>query len=354
MYYINKNVQMIERIIYEESRKEYLRLDLNENPGGIPDEFIKHVLEEVNSCFLSEYPEMTEFTNVLAEHIGVKSSNLCIVNGSSEGIRFIIEAFTSRNGKILGVTPSYAMYEVYSRMYERTFIGIPYTDNLEMPIENIINKMTEDIQLLILVNPNNPVGNIYTEEEFMRILSRAKEKNITLLVDEAYFYFYDKTFIKYALTEDFVFITRTFSKLFSLAGARLGYVVGKENGIKYLRNLCTPHNVNAFAMLFAQRLIETPKIIEMLVSKHREGREYLIDELDKNGYEHKGTYGNFIFIKPNQDADIIVQRMKNEKKILIKSYTGIGKFGKCLRVSTAERKYMDYFIKSLVELDKKV
>lgn len=352
MYYINKNVENLLRITYMNRRKDYLRLDLNENPGGLPEAFIKKVLAEVDPCFVSEYPEMQEFTETLAAHIGAEPANLCVVNGSSEGIRFVIEAFTSPEGKIVGVAPSYAMYQVYAEMYGREFIPVEYDENLNMPIENILDKLTEDIQLLILVNPNNPMGNTYTEEEFVRILEKAREKQVTVLVDEAYHYFYPDTFIKYALAEEHIFVTRTFSKLFSLAGARLGYVAGRPKGIKTLNNLCTPHNVNAFAMLFAQKMLENPEVIQSLIDKHKEGRLYLQNELTQNGYEYQGEAGNFIFIRQKTDADTVVRRMEEEKKILIKSYNGIGKFGKCLRVTTAEKKYMQQFMEALLELDR--
>ncbi len=352
MYYCNENIRNLERITYQNRRQDYLRLDLNENPGGLPEEFIRQTLAEVTPCFLSEYPEMKEFTDVLAEYIGAEPSNLCVVNGSSEGIRFVIEAYTSPDGKIVGVTPSYAMYEVYAKMYGRRFIPVKYTDELEMPVENILAQMTDDVQLLILVNPNNPMGNTYSEEEFLQILDKAREKQITLLVDEAYHYFYPQSFIKYALNEDNVFVTRTFSKLFSLAGARLGCVVGSAPCVKVLKNLCTPHNVNAFAMLFAQRMMEQPKIIQSLIEKHSEGRAFLIRKLSEYGYEYQGENGNFIFIKQKTDADRIVEQMQLEKKILIKSYDGIGKLGKCLRVTTAEKKFMERFFNALIELDR--
>lgn len=352
MYYINENARDLLRIGYHVNRRDFLRLDLNENPGGLPEEFIQKVLSEIDPCFISEYPEMEEFIDTLAGFVGVEPSNLCIVNGSSEGIRHIIEAFTAPGGKILGVTPSYAMFEVYSKMYGREFIPVAYTEELMMPIENILEKMTSDIQLMILVNPNNPMGNVYTEDEFKTLLAKAKEMEITVLVDEAYHYFYPDTFIKYAVNDDHVLVTRTFSKLFSLAGLRLGCVIGSPASAKVLNNLCTPHNVNAVSMLFARKMMESPEIVRQLIDKHREGREFLQNWLIEHDYEYRGENGNFIFIRQKTDADRIVERMENEKKILIKSYDGIGKFGKCLRVSTAERKFMEQFVEALEELDK--
>ncbi len=352
MYYLNPRVENLYRIFDQNERKDYLRLDLNENPGGLPEEFVKSVLSDVNPQFVAQYPETLHFTEVLADYLGTDIEHLCLVNGSAEGIRYIIQAFTSENGRIVGVVPSYFMFQVYSEMYGREFVKVPYDEDLSMDINNIIEQLTDNTQLLILLNPNNPMGNVYSNEEFETIIKAANEKQITVLVDEAYHYFYPKTFIKYALESEHVFITRTFSKLFSMAGCRLGYVAGWPEGVKMVQKMCTPHNTNAFAMKFAEAVISTPGMVESLIKNFTEGREYLVSWLDEHGYPHKGEAGNFIFIKPKTDAQMIVDRMKAEKKILIKTYSNVGEFGNCLRVSIGEKKYMEKFTEALTELDR--
>ena len=352
MYYLDPRVENLYRIFDQNERKDYLRLDLNENPGGLPQEFINNVLKDVTPQFVAQYPETLQFTDKLAKFLGTDIQHLCLVNGSAEGIRYIIQAFTSPGGRIVGVVPSYFMFQVYSEMYGREFVKVPYDEDLTMDISNIIREMTDETQLLILLNPNNPMGNVYSDDEFERIIRVAKERQITVLVDEAYHYFYPKTFIRYALNDEHVFVTRTFSKLFSMAGCRLGYVAGWPEGVKMVQKLCTPHNTNAFAMKFAERIIEEPEILQSLIDNFNEGRRFLVETLDANGYPHKGEAGNFIFIKTRSDADIIVKRMKEEKRILIKSYPNVGNFGTCLRVSIGEKKYMEQFCEALFEIDK--
>lgn len=352
MYYINDGVARLDRVFDQNKREGYLRLDLNENPGGLPAEFVNLVLKDVTPEFLAQYPETIGFTQTLARFLGTEMDRLCLVNGSAEGIRHIIEAYTAPMGKIVGVVPTYAMFDVFSSMYGRQFISVPYTQSLEMPIQNIIEQLSEDVQLLILLNPNNPMGNVYSEQEIAQIIEVAREKEITVLIDEAYHYFYPNSFIDYALTGEHVFITRTFSKLFSLAGCRLGYVVGWPKGIELIQKLCTPHNVNALGMKFAQAIIETDGLIDRLIFQWRDGKNYLTDALKANGYQFNGQEGNFIFIKPKSDAEILVQRMKREKKILLKMYSGIGPLGKCLRVTTGETHFMERFMDALLELDK--
>ena len=351
MYYLNPRIENLERIFDQNERKDYLRLDLNENPGGLPQELIDSVLKDVTPQFVAQYPETLHFTEVLAKHLHTDISHICLVNGSSEGIRYSIQAFTAENGRIVGVVPSYFMFQVYSEMYGRIFVKVPYNEDLTMSVENIIRELTDDTQMLILQNPNNPMGNVYTDEEFQTIMNVCREKEITVLVDEAYYYFYPKTFLDYALKERHVLVTRTFSKLFSLAGCRLGYVVGDPEEIRMVQKFCTPHNTNAFAMKFAEAVLETPGVLDNLIMNFNEGRKYLIDTLDEHGYRHKGEAGNFLFIEPKTDAQTIVNRMKSEKKILIKAYPNVGEFGDCLRVSIGERKYMQVFTNALFELD---
>lgn len=352
MYYSNKKIENLYRIFDQNERKEYLRLDLNENPGGLPQEFINEILRGVTPQLIAQYPETLHFTEVLAKYLGTDISHICLVNGSAEGIRYIIQAFTSENGKIVGVIPSYFMFQIYSEMYGRNLVKVPYNDDLSMDVNNIIAELTEDTQLLVLLNPNNPMGNVYTDAEFEKVVAVALEKRITVLIDEAYYYFYPKTFIKYALEREHIFVTRTFSKLFSMAGCRLGYVVGWPEGVKMVQKLCTPHNTNALAMRFAEAIIERPNILNDLITNFQRGRQYLIDMLDTNGYEHKGEAGNFLFIKPKTDVQKIVDQMKSKKRILIKAYFNVGKLGDCLRVSIGERQYMEQFVNALIELDR--
>ncbi len=352
MYYINENVKDLFRIFDQNSRDGYVRMDLNENPVGLPQDFIDEVLSKVTPEFVAKYPEQLEFTKKLAEFIGVEVENICLVNGSAEGIRYIIQAYSRPGGKVLSVSPSYAMYDVYCEMYGRDSVHVYYDENLEMDIDNIVNAINDDIDLVIMLNPNNPVGDVYTYEEMERILEACKKHECTLLIDEAYFYFYPNSFIKYAIENEHVLLTRTFSKVFSLAGARLGYVVGQKECVAIVQKLCTPHNINAFGMAFAQAIIEKEGMLEELVSKQLNGKQYLIDQLQEKGYVVSAKEGNFIFIKPKHlDASTIVDRMKAEKKILIKVYKDVPDLGDCLRVTIGEAEVMDIFINALEEID---
>lgn len=352
MFYVNPDILGLYRIFDQNARENYIRMDLNENPGGLPEEFIRKVLAGITPEIISKYPEQLAFTQKLATHLGCEVNNVCLTNGSAEAIRYILEAFTSPGGKIISVAPSYAMYEVYSNMYGRKHVPVRYNDDLSFDVNNIIKEITSDTQLVVIVNPNNPIGDAYTNDEMAMIIEAAKKNEATVLIDEAYHYFYPNSFIGFALENEHVFVTRTCSKLFSMAGCRLGYAVGKPDSIALVQKLCTPHNINAFGIAFAEAILDTPGMLQSLIDLQLQGKRYLVCKLRELGYEVNAKEGNFIFVKPKTDADVLVTRMKEEKRILIKSYNGIGALGKCLRISTGPQDIMEKFINAIIELDK--
>lgn len=351
MFYINENVKNLNRIFDQNERKGYLKLDLNENPIGFTQEFIDKVLAKATPEFIAQYPETKAFQEKLAGFLGVQPDQICLTNGSAEAVRYVIEAFSSVGGKVLGVKPSYAMYEVFSLMYGREFVSLPY-EGSKVDVDKFVDLITPDIDLLVVLNPNNPFGDVYSEEEMERIIKAAQENEVTVLIDEAYHYFYDKTFLHFALEYPHVFVTRTFTKMFGLGSGRLGFAVGQADGIALIQKLCTPHNVNAFGMLFAEEIIDTEGMLEEMIQKQLDGKHFVIDELQKRGYQVIYGEGNFIFVKPMTDAATVMKRMKEEQKILIKTYSGIPNMGTCLRVSTGEKAAMEQFLKGLEAVDK--
>ena len=351
MFYVNENVKNLDRIFDQHARKGYLKLDLNENPIGFSQEFIDEVLSKATPEFIAQYPETWDFQEKLASFIGVKPEQICMTNGSAEAVRYVIEAFSREGGKVLGVKPSYAMYEVFSLMYGREFISLPY-EGAKVDVDKFIDMITPDIDLLVVLNPNNPFGDVYTEEEMERIISRAQENEVTVLIDEAYHYFYDKTFLHFALEYPHVFVTRTFTKMFGLGSGRLGFAVGQEDGIQLIQKMCTPHNVNAFGMLFAEAVMEKEGMLDEMIKKQKDGKQFVISELKNHGYKVLAGEGNFIFVQPKTDAVEVMNRMKEEKRILIKTYPGIPDMGTCLRVSTGEKAAMKMFLEGLLDIDK--
>ncbi len=352
MYYVNENLPQLYRIFDSETRHGFVRMDLNENPIGLPEQFVRRVFASIPAEAVSMYPEQGPLLSSLSSFLDVQPSQLCLTSGSSEAVRYMVEAFSRPGGKVVSVTPSFAMYAVFCNMYGRQHIPVGYEEDLTFDVDKIIAQIQPDVDLIFICNPNNPVGDVYSEEDMARIVEAAKANEVTVVIDEAYHYFYPRTFLHFALENDHVFVLRTFSKMFSLAGCRLGFVVGRKEGVSLIQKLCSPYNVNTISLFFGKAILEEPGMLESLIAAQAEGKAYLVNGLLARGYRISAKEGNFLFIQPKTDADVLVARMKEEKKILIKAYRGIGALGKCLRVSTGQREVMEIFLNAMDELDR--
>lgn len=349
-YYVNPNVRDTLRIFPEQGRYDYLRYDMNENPEGLPKEFVDSVLAEITPEFLSVYPEPDRFLHKYADFVGVSYENVLTTNGSDMGIRYLLETFGQPGKKVVTVSPSFEMYRINCYLLGLIHVPVSYREDLSISVEDILAAMDDDTRIVVLLNPNNPVGNVYTEEELQQIIARAKEVGAIVIVDEAYHYFYDKTFLPYALQEENVIILRTFSKLMSLAACRLGVIISNPQLIHYVKNLRVTFEANSVALLFAERLLDHPEIVEELIRTEREGRTYALETLRSKGYRCKDCTGNFIFVEPKHDPEEVARRLKEEKKVLVHTF-GNPLLKNKLRISTGSRKAMEAFLEAFLEVD---
>lgn len=348
--HVNPFIKNTVRIFPEQGRYEYHRYDMNENPEGLPQDFVKDVLEDITPEFLAIYPEPNRFVNKLANFLSVKSNNILTTNGSDMAIRYILETFGEVGKEVVTVSPSFEMYWVNCNILGYKHVPVTYNTDLSISIDKICKAITQDTRVVVLLNPNNPVGNVYSEVEVEKVIDVAARVGAVVVIDEAYHYFYKKTFLNYAIEKENVIILRTFSKLFSLAACRLGIILSSSKLIDYIRKTRLTFDVNSVALLFAERLIERPDIIEKLINIENEGRAYALKELRNAGYECRDCKGNFIFIKPKMSAKLITKKLKECKKILVHDYSN-ELLKDYIRVSTGSKKAMEFFLNAFFELD---
>lgn len=350
MYYVNQNIKDVVRIFPPQDRYGYLRLDMNENPEGLPKKFVDEVLVEFTPEFLATYPEPDVFINKYADFVKVKPENICITNGSDAAIRYAFEVFAAPGSSVVTVTPSFEMYWVNCSLLGLVHKPVEYNADFTISIDKIIDAIDETTDIVALLNPNNPVGPNFTLEEVTRVIEKASEVGAVVIFDEAYHYFCKNTFIDLINKYENVMIFRTFSKIFSLAACRLGMVISNPTIIEYLRKARPSFEVNALALKFAEKILDTPEIFEELLATSNEGRIYLLDSLETNNYEYYPQSGNFIFIKPHIDSNLLATKLK-EKKILIKTY-GSDLLKDYIRINTGSRAVMEQFMNTLLEIDK--
>lgn len=351
MYYVDENIKNCTRIFPEQGRYDYHRYDMNENPEGLPREFVEEVVREITPEFLAIYPEPDRFLNKYAEFVGVSYDNVLATNGSDMAIRYLLEAFCEKGKEVLTVSPSFEMYGVNCSILGLKHKTVSYEKDLTIDIEKIINAITQETDIVVLLNPNNPVGNVYSEDELERIITKANDCGAIVIIDEAYHYFYKKTFMSYAVSKPNVVVLRTFSKMFSLAACRLGIIISNPEIIGYVKKIKLTFDVNSIALLFAERLVENPQVIEKLIKTADEGKAYVLETLTKKGYKVIDCRGNYIFIQPKTEPKELLVRLREKDKILIKAY-GNELLKNYIRVSTGSLEAMEYFVERFLEADR--
>ncbi len=351
-YYVDEHIKNTERVFPAQGRYDKKRYDMNENPEGLPKEFVDEVLKEITPEFLSIYPEPDKFLHKYADFLGngVKFENVVATNGSDMTIRYVLETFGEKGKDVVTVSPSFEMYWVNCSILGLNHVPVTYEDDLTISIDKIIGAMSEDTRVVVLLNPNNPIGNVYSDEDVEKVITKAKEVGAIVVIDEAYHYFCEKTFLKYAMSEDNVIVLRTFSKLMSLAACRLGIAIGHPQLIHYIKNGKLTFDANSIALLFAERLIERPEIVQDLIRIEREGKAHILKRLEEEGYEARRCDGNFIFVKPKRDAKELAKDLEEKYDVLVHAY-GNPLLKDFIRVTTGSKESMDIFLEAFLAAD---
>lgn len=354
--YVKPCIKDIVRIGGQQGRAGFLRLDMNENPGGLPAEFVEMVKAEITPEFLAMYPEESRLINLLADYLSLENDcqitadHLCLTNGSDMAIRYLLEVFAEPGSRVVTVSPSFEMYRIYSLVFGLEHCPVLYHQDYTLPVEEIVEAINADTDVVVLLNPNNPVGRAFTNEEFDLITKRAAAVGAIVIVDEAYHYFYKASFMRQALALDHVVVIRTFSKIMSLAGCRLGFMTADPAIIQYIKNVRPSFEVNAVAIKFAEKLLEQPQLIETMKREAQEGKDYLVRDLREHGYQVMVQEGNFIFVQPKNRTAAEAAVELERRNILVKTY-GNPLLRDWLRISTGACSYMEKFVKVFYEVD---
>lgn len=351
-YYVDENVKNTQRKFPRQNRYNCLRYDMNENPEGLPKEFVDSVLKEITPEFLAIYPEPDKFLKRYADYIGVNVDNVLTTNGSDMAIRYLLETFGEKGKEVVTVSPSFEMYWVNCNILGLKHVPVEYENDLTIDIQKILAAINGNTRIVVLLNPNNPIGNVYNAEEVGLVIEKAKQVGAVLIIDEAYHYFYEKTFLPAALKEENVIILRTFSKLMSLAACRLGVIISNPQIINYVRNIRLTFEVNSIALLFAEKLLENPEIINYLIKQEKQGKKYVIDSLQQHDYWCRDCKGNFIFIKTKHDAQSVGKLLEEKYNVLVHAYSN-DLLKPYIRVSVGSVSAMEKFLRYFYLVDER-
>ncbi|MBN4073503.1 histidinol-phosphate transaminase [Mariprofundus ferrooxydans] len=305
-----------------------IKLDAMENPFPMPDALQTDWAECLASVPINRYPDadMAVLRGKIAAHAGVNTDQILLGNGSDEIIQMIIMAINP--GTCVIPSPTFVMYDLISRWFKRPVASAPLAKDFSLNADQFLQVCArENAEIAFLACPNNPTGNLWSEEAIKRI---AEGFNGLLVIDEAYGAFSERNHTH--LLASNVMILRTFSKL-GWAGLRLGYLIGEEKNIAQLNKVRMPYNINALTQAAASFLLDHFDHFEAQAATIRNERERMISALNAlAGVETFPSQANFILIRV-ADANTVFEQLKT-RGMLIKNMHGAGGLlANCLRIT---------------------
>ena len=222
-----------------------LNLNMNENTAGCSPRVYRK-LASLTAEEVSRYPHRDHCEELVARFLGVSPDQVVLTNGVDEGLHLVCETYLREEDEAILVVPTFGMYAIYIQATGAKIITVPMHEDFSFPIDEIIARITPRTRLIALANPNNPSGTVAESRDLLRLVESAP--NAAVLIDEAYFEFYGQSVLSGISKYDNLFIARTFSKAYGLAGLRVGVLIGRANQMEMVRRVSSPYNVNAAAL----------------------------------------------------------------------------------------------------------
>ena len=290
-----------------------LWLDKNENTDKDLAKFIKKKLSSLKSHYINSYPNLAKLYIQLSKFLKINPKNILLTNGSDGGIKAVYETFVNPNDLVLRTEPTFAMYSIYNKIYKTKEVLIKYDRQLNLDINFLIKKIKfKKPKLICLPNPDSPTGQVIDEQSLIYILKIAEKNKTLVLIDEAYFEYYKKSFIHKINKYKNLIIARTSGKAYGLSGARIGYLVANEEIIKKLHQTKPMYEVNYIGAELFYLLLKNKNnnFVKKIVNQHMLAKEYFTRTLEKMNYIVTKTYSNFILVDFGFDTESILSRLK--------------------------------------------
>lgn len=312
----------------EELEREYgiqgsVKLASNENALGPSPKAVHAIKDALDG--LHRYPDGSGYylKESLAKFYDLDPENLIIGNGSNEIIELIFRTFLLPGDEVVVARPTFVVYELVAQASRGKSVVVPLKD-MTYDLESMLEKITPRTRFVFVANPNNPTGTIVKRNAFERFLSSVPD-DVIVVLDEAYCeYVTDSEFpsgIEYWNAGKLVVVLRTFSKIYGLAGLRIGYGIASTELINNMNKVRQPFNVNSLAQIGARVALNDRKHVEMSRENNKKGIDYLFGELRDLGYFCLPTQANFFLIRVGNNAAEIYERLLR-KGVIIRPMKG--------------------------------
>jgi len=273
--------------------RDALRLDFNENTHACSPK-VREALSLITAGALTRYPEREPVEAIVAAHLGLAAPQVALTNGVDEAIHVLFETFLEAGDEVLLPVPTYTMYEVYASATDATIVQVLAGDDLQFPFERLLAAITKRTKIIAIANPNSPSGSVATRQQLVEIASRAP--HAVVLVDEAYFHFHGETVIDLVGVVSNLFVARTFSKAYGLAGLRLGVLAGPVESMRWIRRVLSPYSVNSLALACLPPAIQDAAYLDWYVGEVVAARTEFEAALDVAGLRRWPSQANFILV----------------------------------------------------------
>lgn len=301
---------------YLVEEKEWdIKLDANESPHNLPPLVRERVMNQLEYLAFNRYPDMgmRDLRAQIAENFNTYIQNVQIGNGSSELILALCQAFGGPGRSIVFPVPSFSMYAVYAQASDSVPVPVKLDEDYSVPREKILQAAQDsNAKLIILCNPNNPTGTVMPKEDIEYIVSKAA---CPVLVDEAYFEFYGQSAVSLMDRYDNIIVTRTFSKAYGLAAARVGYMLANATIIAMLDRVLMPYHVNSLSLV-------TAEVLYQMRDELMPGLEQIIAERQRLAGSLESIAG--IKVYPSETNFILVKTAKSKELSAYLSSKNIG------------------------------
>ena len=286
------------------------KLASNENPEAPFPEVQRAIAAAAGG--VNRYPDNERFrlTEALSEHLGVPAESIMIGAGSTE-LLLCLAAAVGGGGSMVYAWPSFIMYRIAAKLAGCEPIEVPLDVDLRHDPDALAAAVRADTKALFVCNPNNPTGTHLGGDAVHGLIDRVPD-DVLVVIDEAYHEYVQATdyesMLRVTAERENVVITRTFSKVYGLAGLRVGYAVGNPDLVSELRKVQAPFTVSDLAQAAAIEALRHQDRVEERVRHNTSELKRFRDELEARGIFHAESQANFVFIRPGGDDGVLYQR----------------------------------------------
>jgi len=304
---------------------EIFKLASNENPYPPIEEVKRAIIDEISQ--VNRYPNSGSYylCHELAQYHNVDTGQIFVGNGSNEIIDLLVRAFVNLGEEIVYPFPSFIVYPIVTQIAGVKPIEVPLKD-YRLDLQAMKRAVSKKTKMMIVCNPNNPTGTYVSRNEVEALLEGLKP-DMLVIFDEAYY--------EYVVAEDFpealeflrrypnVIILRTFSKIHSLSGLRIGYSISHQDVVTCLHKIRQPFNVNRIAQIAARTALKHVEKTKARVKENRDQMSFMREELIKLGFVVPPSQTNFLLAIPPEGCVDIVEKLM-DKGIVVREMKPFG------------------------------